>query len=177
MLEERPVCLRDDPPFRCTAALRRTSCGVQLAAGLRASAHANVPLHVLPLRRTCRTRVFRARAASRWLEFAHALWKPTVRARLPSLSLRGRAATCQPRPLTSSRLVRECTRERATARAPSQKDLSTRIFGARAASRWLESVHVLRKTTAPAGRSSLWLHGRAQTWWPLPLTSSRLARV
>ena len=123
-------------------------------------------------------RLRRARAAPRWLESVHALWKPTAPARRPSPSVHGRAPTCQPRPPTSSRRCACAHSERATARSLSREEAQhARLRRARAAPRWLESVHALWKPTAPARRPSPSVHGRAPTCQPRPPTSSRLARV
>ena len=59
----------------------------------------------------------RVRAAPRWLESIHALWKPTVPVRRPSPSEHSRAPMCQPRPPTSRRRSSVRTCKRATVRS------------------------------------------------------------
>ena len=118
-------------------------------------------------------RLRRARAAPRWLESVHALWKPTAPARRPSPSVHGRAPTCQPRPPTSSLLAHVRKKKRHCARSLSREEAQhARLRRARAAPRWLESVHALWKPTAPARRPSPSVHGRAPTCQPRPPTSS-----
>ena len=51
-----------------------------------------------------------------------------------------------------------------------------RLRSARAAPRWLMSVHTLWKPTAPARRPSPSVHGRAPTCQPWPPASSRRSR-
>ena len=100
-------------------------------------------------------RLRRARAPPRWLESAHALWKPTAPAGRPSPSVHGRAPTCQPR-APHEQLT--CVRAQVRTAPPRALALSreeaqhARLRRARAPPRWLESAHTLWKPTAPAGR-------------------------
>ena len=64
----------------------------------------------------------RARAVSHWLGSIHALWKPTVPARRPSLSVQGHAPTCQPRPPSSSFLAHVRKKKRHRARSLCRED-------------------------------------------------------
>ena len=121
-------------------------------------------------------RLRRARAAPRWLWSVHALRKATAPARRPSPSVHGRAPTCQPRPPTSSRRSRGAHASAPPLALSQEEAQHARLRRARAAPRWLWSVHALRKPTAPARRPSPSVHGRAPTCQPRPPTSSRRSR-
>ena len=67
------------------------------------------------------------------------------------------------------RWVARVARLRATAHALSGEEAQlARLRRAHAAPRWLESAHILLKATAPAGRPSPSVHGRASTCQPRP---------
>jgi len=137
-----PLRQRDGPLPRCMAMLRCASRGLQRVAGVRVCAHANAPPHALSREKAHHAHLRRARAAPRWLESIHALWRFTAPARRHNPSVHGRFPTCQPRPLTSSRRC-VCAHANAPPRALSREEAQhVRLRRARAAPRWLRSVHV-----------------------------------
>ena len=60
---------------------------------------------------------------------------------------------------------------------PQEDAQHARLRSARAALRWLESVHTSWKPSAPAKRPSRSVHGRVSTCQPRPPTSSLVAHV
>ena len=94
---------------------------------------------------------------------------PTAPAGRFSPSVHGRAPTYQPLCSLCLRWVARVARLRATARSLSQEEAQhARFRRALAAPRCLESAHTLWKPTAPAGRPSPSVQGRAPTRQPRP---------
>ena len=103
----RPLHPREASILRCTAVLGCASCGLQRQA-CAASRVAQAPLPSLSLGRRRSTR---ARSAARHANRCNALYKATAPARCLFPSMHGRASTCQPLFITSSRLARVRTRD------------------------------------------------------------------
>ena len=141
------------------------------AADLRACASQNCANRALALSReeAQHARLRRARAPPRWLQSAHTLWKPTAPAGRPSRSVRGRASACEPRaPNEQLTCVRAQVRTAPTVRALSLSGGSAaRALATCARPAALVGVGSYpMKPTAPAGRPSPSVHGRAPTCEP-----------
>ena len=142
----RPLRQLEVSLLRCTAVLRYASPGLQRQA-CAVSREEQAPLRALSLRRRRITRACGAcapRCAACWSVYA--LYKATAPARVLSLSVHGRAPTCQHRVPTSNRLARVRTRDRATARSLSGEEAQhaslRRALPRRAG--WSRSVHRTR---------------------------------
>ena len=112
-----PLRQRDVPLLRRTAVFWHASRGLQREVGVCVCAHAIAPPHALPQEEEQHARLRSARAAPRWFESVHSLWKHKAPAKRPSRSVHGRVLTCQPRPPPSSLLTHVRNIKNATVRA------------------------------------------------------------
>ena len=167
---------------RCTTVLRRTGRGLQRAAGVRlcACAHTRTRHRALSLGRRRSTRVCSARAAPRWLESVHALWKPTAPARR-SFSLGARPCSNVPAAASNEQPAFACAHTQTRHRALSLgRRRSIRACGARAPRRacWSGSMpYAHRSPLRQREGLSPSVHERVPTCPPRPATSSRHWRV